>query len=221
MPGSPARTDALLERWLAERQGAGDLVDVDGLLVDRPAMLRRFACRPLVCTPGSRARGIVSCCADIDVPLTGAEQRAIRRRLPLVAETLRGRDARWARGMPEVFDAGRHLTRPGRRCVFAYPSPDGLRCGLHTAAEEAALPVASLKPSPCRLFPLVLLEHGGRRILTASYGDVSAGLGGPPEHRLACLALRTAPRLYESCRGAIEESFGAGFYRRLAIRLER
>jgi hypothetical protein len=178
-------------------------------------MLRRFACRPLVCTPGSRARGTVSCCADIEVPLTAAEQRAISRRLPLIASTMAGRDRRWARGIPVVFDADRHLMRPGRRCVFAYPSPEGLRCGLHTAAEEEGLPVRSIKPSPCRLFPLVLLEHGGRRILTASYGDVSAGLGGPPEHRLACLALRDAPRLFESCRGAIEELFGPAFYRRL------
>jgi hypothetical protein len=189
---------------------------VDGVLVDRPAMLRRFACRPLVCTPGTRERGIVSCCADIEVPLTGAEKRAITRQLPLIASTMAGRDRRWSRGFPVVFDAERQLTRPGRRCVFAYPSPEGLRCGLHTAAEEAGLPVASIKPSPCRLFPLVVLEHGGRQILTASYGDVSAGLGGPPEHRLACLALRTAPRLFESCRGAIEEVFGAAFYRRLA-----
>jgi hypothetical protein len=111
--------------------------------------------------------------------------------------------------------------RPGRRCVFAYPSEEGLRCGLHTAADTLGLPLAAIKPSPCRLFPLVVLEHGGRTILTASYGDVSAALGGPPEHRLACLALPDAPRLYESCRDALEETFGAPFYRRLTARVRR
>ena len=218
---SAASTEERLERWFAERLGAGDLADIDGVLVDLPALSRRFACRPLVCTPGARARGVVSCCADIEVPLTGAERRAIERRLPLITRTLAGRDRRWRDGVPDVFDDTRQLTRPGRRCVFAYPSADGLRCGLHTAADEAGLPVASIKPSPCRLFPLVLLEQGGRRILTASYGEVAAGLGGPPEHRLACLVLRDAPRMFESCRGTIEETFGAAFYRRLAARAGR
>jgi hypothetical protein len=214
-----ASAEEHLHRWLAERLGAGDLVDVDGVLVDLSALARRrFECRPLACTPGSRDRGIVSCCADIEVPLTGAEARAITRGLPAVASTMAARDRRWSRGIPVVFDASRHLLRPGRRCVFAYPSPSGLRCGLHTAAEEHGLPVESLKPSPCRLFPLVVLEYGGRTVLTASYGDVSAALGGPPEHRLACLGLRDAPPLFESCRRPIEGMFGGAFYRKVARR---
>lgn len=168
----------------------------------------------------------MSCCADLDVSPTAAERRAIGRHLPRVAALMAVRDGRWRAGAPPLYagDPRRPvLARPGRRCVFAFVGEGGLRCSLHDTAERSGLPVAALKPSPCRLFPLALLEHGGRTILTASLGPVGAFLGAPPEKALACLppGASDLPPLYVSCREAIEELYGRPFYRRLARLAER
>ena len=212
----------MLEGWLAEGLGSGAIVDVEGVFVDLAALAgRRFACRPALCTPGLRERGVLSCCADLDVTLSAAERRSIDRHLPQVSLQMAARDRRWSGGAPAIYadPAARQpvLARSARRCVFAYPTPDGLRCGLHTTAEAEGLPVARLKPLPCRLFPLVLLKARGRTVLTASVGAVGAALSAPPEQRLACLRSELPP-LHVSCREAIEEQFGGAFYRRLAAR---
>ncbi len=217
----PEHAEDALAGWIAEGLGSGDVRDIDGVLVDLRALQDRlFACRPLLCTPGQRARGVLSCCADIAVPLTARERRAIVRHLPAVAEVMAARDPRWRDGPPDVFADPRTLARSHRRCVFAYPSADGLRCGLHTTAETRGIPLAQVKPSPCRLFPLALLQLGSRTILTASVQHVSAALGGPPERALRCLEPESAeasdvPPLYVSCRETIEAEWGAAFYRRL------
>jgi hypothetical protein len=171
-----------------------------------------------------RQRGVLSCCADLDVTLTAAERRRIDARLGPVTERMAARDRRWAGGPPQIYaDPSLRapvLARSARRCIFAYQGAAGLLCGLHTAAEELGLPVAELKPEPCRMFPLVLLRCGGRSVLTATHGEVSRALGGPPEKRLACiqpLHEKTLPRLFESCRDIIEQRFGRAFYRRLVV----
>ena len=161
---------------------------------------------------------------NLDVTLSAAERRSIDRHLPQVSLQMAARDRRWSGGAPAIYadPAARQpvLARSARRCVFAYPTPDGLRCGLHTTAEAEELPVARLKPLPCRLFPLVLLKVRGRTVLTASVGAVGAALSAPPEHRLACLR-SDLPPLHVSCRDGIEEQFGGAFYRRLAARARR
>jgi hypothetical protein len=43
-------------------------------------------------------------------------------------------------------------------CVFAYRSGKGIRCSLHSAALGADLPVRSVKPEACLLWPLSLSE---------------------------------------------------------------
>src|SRR5207249_1799028 len=116
---------------------------------------------------------------------------AIDRHLPLVAAQMQSRDRRWARRAPALYEDPAALPpvlrRTGRRCVFAFEAADGLRCGLHVTADAHAIPLARLKPSPCRLFPLALLRKGARTILTVSTGPVAKALGGPPARALACL----------------------------------
>ena len=49
--------------------------------------------------------------------------------------------------------------------MFAYRSEGGLRCSLHSAAEDLGVPPADVKPSACLLWPLAITS-GPRRALT-------------------------------------------------------
>src|SRR5258705_2391870 len=119
-----------------------------------------------------RAPRTRSCCADIDVSLSPRERRSLERAAPRIAAFLAPRDPRWAAGAPPLFgevdaDGGATLRRAGGRCVFAVPGERGLRCGLHLLEDRERRPRGSLKPIPCRLFPLILVDLGDwRRPLT-------------------------------------------------------
>lgn len=215
-PASPRPVDAWLAEgdaptadwasYLLRRALKGELGHAGaGLLLDLVPLTQPYACRSGACTPGRRERGIRSCCADLDVSVTAEEADTVRRALPEVAQRM-GDDPRWSAGPPDVLD-GDTLTRPGGRCVFARDAPEGLRCALHE--QDPAL-----KPLPCRLFPLALVDLGdGRRLLTAIHRRTSRHLDAPPTRALPCLG--AGPPLYISEQQTIEAVFGEAVWRRL------
>lgn len=210
-----------LDRWLADgeapeadwsslvlrRANRGELGDGGrGLLLDLVALGQPYACASAACTPGRRATSARSCCADLDVAVSDDEIAVIDGALPDVARTMAA-DPRWARGAPDWHHDG-VLRRPGRRCVFAVDAGDGLRCGLQQTR-------AGLKPTPCRLFPLALVDLGdGSRLLTAVHRTTARHLATRPARAFPCLA-EGAPPLYVSERATIEAEFGKAVWRRL------
>ena len=191
----------------------GELGHTGRFLLDLPALTQPFTCRPAECTPGRRGPRTRSCCADIDVSLSPREQRALSGARPRLAAFLARRDPRWQEGVPELFDEG-ELRRDGGRCIFAVPSAAGLRCGLHQYEVRAGLPVGTLKPLPCRLFPLVLVDLGDRkRLLTAVHAHTRGLLDTFPPRHFPCLrADAHRPALYRSLRGTIEALLGKATY---------
>jgi hypothetical protein len=198
-----------LETWLAE----GEVADADwgshvtrlanrgelgaagrGLLIDLPALSQPFACVPTACAPGLRTAGRRSCCADLEVQVTEAEREAIAAALPEVAAWMAPRDARWAAGPTEPFEEG-SLRRPGKRCVFAVADGRGLSCGLHAIEDATGRPRGALKPMPCRLFPLVVVDLGdGQVLLTAVSRKLGDRFGLPPARLFPCLRGETSTR---------------------------
>ncbi|MEQ1505785.1 MAG: hypothetical protein ABMB14_26355 [Myxococcota bacterium] len=190
-------------------------------LVDLPALTQPFACRSKTCTPGLRAPRRISCCADLVVELSEAERDAIAAGMPEVAAHLATTDPRWADGVPAWTD-GLELTRPGGRCVFAETGRAGLRCGLHRVEDATGRPRGTLKPTPCRLFPLVVIDLGdGQRLLTAVHPQTARRLGFASAKVFPCLRDEPAMPLYRSCRSTIVELFGRGTYRSLSARVRR
>jgi hypothetical protein len=96
-------------------------------------------------------------------------------------------DVRWVVGAPTWHQDG-VLTRPRGRCVFALSGAEGLSCGLHEVEDLEALPRGTLKPLPCRLFPLVVVDMGdGRMFLTAVHSKTARRLGHATAKVFPCL----------------------------------
>jgi hypothetical protein len=176
--GDPAEADwAPRILRLARRGDLGD--GGKGLLLDLPALSQPYGCRSAACAPGRRAAATRSCCADLDVSPDPAERAAIEAALPQIAATMAD-DARWSDGAPALFD-GDTLRRPGRRCVFARATAEGLRCGLQETR-------AALKPLGCQLFPLAVVDLGdGSTLLTAVHRETASMLASRPARVFPCL----------------------------------
>ncbi|MCB9681234.1 MAG: hypothetical protein H6733_07150 [Alphaproteobacteria bacterium] len=204
----------LLALALADGLGAADGDGDAELLLDLPALAAPFACRPHTCTPGRRPARARSCCADVLVQPTPGERAAITRALPHVRAWMTEHDHRWANGPPTLWtDEG--LARPRGRCVFASEEADGLRCGLHVVEDAQGWRRGTIKPMPCRLFPLVVVDLGdGRRLLTAVTPRTARKVGLASAKVFPCLGdpvLR--PALYQSQRDTIEALWGPAVYR--------
>jgi hypothetical protein len=221
----------VLDRWLAHgdvqegdwaalvvrRANARALARASRFLLDLPALAQPFSCQSDECTPGMRGPRTRSCCADVAVALAPWERRALESALPALKEYLAPRDPRWRSGTPPILD-GDSLRRPGGTCVFAVREARGLRCGLQNYERRVRLPPGTLKPLPCRLFPLLLVDLGaGQRLLTA----VSQGTAGLvetyPARYFPCLRGDPArPPLYRALRPLVREILGPSGYRVLA-----
>lgn len=180
------------------------------LLLDLPALAQPFTCTPRECTPGRRAPRTRSCCADLQVTVSEPEQRAIAEALPEIQAFLAPRDPRWAKGAPAWQEDG-ELRRPSRRCVFSVDGPEGLRCGLHQLEDATDQRRGALKPLPCRLFPLAIVELGdGQLLLTAVHRRTARHLGSRSARAFPCLRGDPArPALAVSQHDTLTELFGA------------
>jgi hypothetical protein len=107
-----------------------------------------------------------------------------------VADTLRALDPRWSAGPPPWQDGGT-LLRSTKRCVFGVASEQGIRCGLHLTESRLGLPAGALKPLSCRLFPLILVDLGEQRLLTAVHRSTTR-LGAPAPRWFPCLRRDTS-----------------------------
>jgi hypothetical protein len=193
---------SLMSRGEVGRAGPGKLLDL-------PALAQPHACATGVCTPGMRAKNARSCCADLDMAPSADERAAIEANLPEIAAFMAPRDARWADGAPALFD-GDTAARPGRRCVFSLLGDAGLSCGLHALEDATQRPRGALKPLPCRLFPLVLVEVDDRTTLLSAIHRKTAKLAGSrPVSAFPCLSLTGAPTIAESCADTITALWGA------------
>ncbi len=220
----PADSEAI-EDWLAD----GDAPEADwasyvlrralrgelghggpGLLLDLPPLMQPYACRSERCRPRMRSPIARSCCADLTVSVSLQEQENIAAALP----EIRGRmalDPRWRDGDPEVFDDGT-LRRPGRRCVFARLGAVDLSCALHELEDFSGMARGRLKPMPCRLFPLAVVDLGDERLLlTAVHRQTATHLATRPARVFPCLSAAATP-LYMAEKQTITELFGAEVY---------
>jgi hypothetical protein len=196
----------ILKRALRGQLGDGG----PGLILDLPPLQQPYACRTSLCRPGMRSKKARSCCADLTVSVSDWEQAAITAALPEIATTMAA-DPRWKAGSPAIVHDGT-LCRPGRRCVFAFLGSNDMSCALHAAEDNTGVARGSIKPFPCRLFPLAVVDLGeGRRLLTAVHRDTATLLGTRPARVFPCLSAAATP-LFVAERATITEIFGASVY---------
>jgi hypothetical protein len=198
----------ILKRALRGQLGRGG----KDLLVDLVALGQPYACDSGRCAPGGRAPRSRSCCADLDVSLAPEEVAAIEAAMPEIRAQMAD-DPRWAGEAPAWIDDG-VLRRPGRRCVFARQHEGGLRCALHEVEDARGAPRGTIKPMPCRLFPLAIVDLGdGRRLLTAIHRATARHLVSRPARAFPCLG--AGPPLVESERATLTELFGQRVWQRI------
>lgn len=234
--GEASHTSPGFSRWLrdynegawrrySERlRAAGSLHELDGVLIDTGALCeRRFRCDSLRCArPGG---GEKSCCTHYEVELTAEERDRIRAAGPAVIEFLSRKDparVKPSRKIDEFFAEAVtiELRKEDRRCAFSFRDSGGkLWCGLHALALERQIPVESIKPVTCLLFPLIVYRfENGDTLLTASSLTTESMFDGGVKRSsklLICIREQEGPPLYQECRSAIEFAFGKAFFERL------
>ena len=107
------------------------------------------------------ARTDVCCCARYEVCVSVPEMKTIVGVLPLAAQYcpwLKG-----ANGFDNVFDRvepGLFAidTHENDLCVLAYHCDSGIRCSLHSVAEQMGISPHLVKPYACTLWPLVMQD---------------------------------------------------------------
>ena len=102
-----------------------------------------------------------SCCAHYDICIRKREMQQIIGYLPQAATFCP--QLKTADGFDNVFEeVERNLFRidtlDDERCTFAYDLDHETRCSLHTIALDHDLPINTLKPEACLLWPLALSE---------------------------------------------------------------
>lgn len=104
-----------------------------------------------------------SCCAKYDVCVTDAELKRIIPVLPEISKLCP--HLKTEEGYANVFEEvekGFYSidTHDDGLCVFAHKTDGLIRCSLHTVEKNLGLPLGSVKPSVCILFPLTFSEAG-------------------------------------------------------------
>jgi Fe-S-cluster containining protein len=199
------------------------LVDVDEVI------RRRFACDTRLCLEhaSGAAKSKHSCCYDLDVTLLPNEVEAIERRL---AKVLAGHPA--VRGHVEESGFWQHdadwwrilqKKRDGT-CVFLDHSEKlGFHCSLHATALRERIPVSSIKPLICRMFPLVVLEADGDHIITCYGEKTHRVLHSDNYETMNCLHPNcyAGTPVYIQMRSTLETLIGPEGYRVLAAKAEK
>lgn len=205
---------------LLKKMSDGEVTDVGGVLVDRAVLRQRFACVSERCAPGPYRDGSRSCCADVFVSLSRAEDERLASRGVDLLDFMKAREPRLMQREGRGFyrEAGElGLARPGGRCVFSQLDSRGrIRCRLHAYAKKARIDRSDVQPISCRLFPLIVVDRGGGQVvLTVVASHTRRLVGAYPHKRYPCLADSSLPPLYESMRRDLDWLFGKGFARAL------
>jgi hypothetical protein len=107
------------------------------------------------------ASGTLCCCSTYEVCVTAAEMRRIIRVMPEVVKRCPHLEA--GDGYDNVFE----YVEPGLYaidatedglCLFAYAARRKIQCALHTVAMERGVPLATVKPKTCLLWPMTFSE---------------------------------------------------------------
>ena len=209
------------DTWLLRRMSRREIIDVGGVLVDRSVLRQRFACVSDRCAPGPNRGRYRSCCADACVSLSSAEDRRLAGRGVDLFRWLTTPEPRLQAGRGRDFyreAAEPNLARPGGRCVFSKIDGQGrIRCHLHTYAKHARIDRGGLQPISCRLFPLIVVDCGGGRVLLTVVASHTRRLvSAYPPKRYPCLDDASLPLLVESMREDLDWVFGKGFAKELA-----
>lgn len=104
-----------------------------------------------------------SCCAKYDVVVTEAELNRIILVLPEVAKLCPG--LKTEDGYANVFEEAEkgHYsldTHENDLCVFAFKEKGKIRCSLHAVETKLGMPLGTVKPAVCILWPLTFSEKG-------------------------------------------------------------
>jgi len=88
--------------------------------------------------------------------------------------------------------------------------------GVESCCTDYEVPIASIKPLACVLFPLVIYRfENGDTLLTATSRETGPLFGREKDTELPCLKMEQGDPMYVECRTAIEAGFGEAFYQSL------
>ncbi len=213
-------------RFLAEKRRPDQVWQIDGITIDAAEVVERgFTCDSQVCSPGLRARGKKSCCADLSAFVTERELAQLEPHFDDLRDTLAARgetlDATTLRDcVEEDSEYELVLKKRHKRCTFSWLDDQKILCGIHTMILEKNLSLTQFKPMTCQMFPLVMVPLGeSGAVMTAIGASTKSVIGfGEAPSKFACLKGEVTTPLYQSMRTAIEAFCGEAFYAKLDAR---
>jgi hypothetical protein len=136
------------------------------------------------------------CCAKYDVCVSGAELKRIIPVLPEAAKLCP--HLKTNEGYANVFEEaekGQYAidTHENGLCVFAFKTEGKIRCSLHAVEAKLGLPLGSVKPAVCILWPMTF---SGNDVLTLHDDALSCACSSPRKKP----SLEISPALRETIR---------------------
>ena len=216
--------EAPWRRYMSTLKERELLADVDGIMVDAGTLFKtHFRCDTRTCAGsiGHLAPILLYRLRRRDYARGARANRRERRRDSRTVSRHDGERVAPGRAIGEFFLESHtiSLAKEKGRCAFSYRDAGGqLRCGIHSLALEKGVPVASIKPLACVLFPLVIYRfENGEILLTATSRETGPLFGRDKDSDLPCLKNQAGDPMFIECRMAIEAGFGEAFYQRLTL----
>ncbi len=128
--------------------------EIGNVLISDEVWQTRFACNLEKC--------LGLCCqyGDLGAPLSEEEEETIRKNLDNVAPLLKKQNLQLLRGgISERYKGNLHIVEIAENtpCPLSFTDAEGIvLCSLHRYALDNRLPLLSIKPLWCSLFPLII-----------------------------------------------------------------
>ncbi len=180
-----------------------NLIEIDGVLVNKEIVETKFTCDLDVC------KG--ACCtmeSEYGAPLTEDEVKKIKKILPTVKEYLSEKSIKTIEidgFYNEKHDQFMTTSINNEDCVFVYYEGDVAKCAIEKAYFDGK--VKFRKPISCHLFPIRVSNFGGAVLRYEKYKDCDCALEKGVETQLS---------INEFCNDALEREFGKKFTEKLA-----
>ncbi len=244
----PAFTPELHQYFGIETLGSfvrsRELVEIDGVLVDVDAIVRRrYTCDCTSClheAAGGEPAG--DCCHGAEIRLSAGERQGILAHLPGILphmepaprQALEARLARARRDPTLAFcypvrvqgrltDLVALRRQPDTNCSFRYIQRQGGRsyafCAIHSYLLEHKLALWGIKPLTCLVWPLALVPLADGHLLLTLHTLESYMFTGEGRFHASRPCLTSpppnAPFVYQTCEPDLRRLFGDRFYERL------
>ncbi len=152
--------------------------EIGNVLISDEVWQTRFGCDLEKC------HGVCCKYGDLGAPISEEEEECISRHLDLIAPKLTKQNLQLLRGgISEKFKGGNHIIEVAANtpCPLSFTDANGtILCSLHSYSLENDLPLLSVKPLWCSLFPLIIKKTSSGWLVNCHLPEFCRSCDDPP-----------------------------------------